>query len=83
MTEPLIKVRFELDISDWHGHASETLWAAPVPESEGRHFQIRNSPFFARGISNLDVVLAKPTENHMVFDSWSSLSADDIRRTCF
>jgi uncharacterized protein DUF4265 len=68
MTEGLAKVRFELDASDWHGHGSETLWAKPIAVNERRVFEIRNSPFFAKGINNLDVVLAKPTENDLVFD---------------
>jgi hypothetical protein len=68
MTERLIKIRFELDVSDWHGHGTETLWAKPITEDERRIFQIRNSPFFANGINNLDVVFAEPTENNLVFD---------------
>jgi hypothetical protein len=68
MTEPLIKVRFELDISDWHGHGSETLWAMPLPESGWQHFQIRNSPFFVSGINNLDVIAATPADCDVVFD---------------
>jgi hypothetical protein len=68
MTRRLIKVRFELDVTDWHGHGSETLWAMPTLEDEHRIFQIRNSPFFAKGINNRDVVRATPTENDLVFD---------------
>jgi hypothetical protein len=68
MAETLVKVKFELDSSDWHGHGSELLWAALVRESEGQRFQIINSPFFARGISHLDVVSAIPIENHLVFE---------------
>jgi Domain of unknown function (DUF4265) len=68
MTETMIKVRFELDVPDWHGHGSETLWAAPVANSEWHHFEIRNSPFFATGINHLDVVTARPTENDTIFD---------------
>jgi hypothetical protein len=66
VTETLVKVFFELDSSDWHGHGSETLWATPVPNSEWRHFEIRNSPFFATGINHLDVVAARPTDNDRV-----------------
>lgn len=68
MAETLTKIRFELDVSDWHGHGSETLWAMPIPQTKRRNFLIRNSPFFAKGINYLDVVTAKPTENNMVFD---------------
>jgi len=68
MTKSPVKVRFELDVSDWHGHGSETLWAEPVAENEQRILQIRNSPFFAKGINNLDVVKAKFSENDVVGD---------------
>jgi len=67
MTETLIKVRFELHPSDWHGHGSENLWASQISGTEWRNFQIMNSPFFARGISYLDIVEASPTENNAVF----------------
>ena len=68
MTEKLIKVSFELDESDWHGHGSETLWASPIVESEWRHFRIMNSPFFARGISYRDIVKASAFDNDFILD---------------
>jgi hypothetical protein len=63
MTKGLVKCRFELDASDWHGHAAETLWAEPIAKTEQRILRIRNSPFFAKGINHLDVVRAKFTDN--------------------
>jgi hypothetical protein len=68
MTGKLIKVRFELDPSDWHGHASETLWASPIVETEWRNFRIMNSPFFATGISNRDIVKASALDNDFILD---------------
>jgi hypothetical protein len=68
MTETFVKVRFELDIADWHGHGSETMWATPIAGSERRIFHIRYSPFFTRGINHLDVVGARPAENDGMFD---------------
>jgi hypothetical protein len=68
MTKRLVKIRFELDLSEWHGHGSETFWGEPVAENEQRILQIRNSPFFVKGINNLDVVRAKFTENDVVGD---------------
>jgi hypothetical protein len=61
MAEVLVKVRFDLDTGDWHGHGSETLWAAPVPGTEWKEFQILNSPFLTTGISYLDIVTAEAT----------------------
>ena len=63
MTESLAKICFELDGEEWHGHGAETLWAMPIPGSQRRLFQLRNSPFYVRGISHLDVVRATPVEN--------------------
>jgi hypothetical protein len=65
MTVNLVKIRFNLDSSDGHGHCSETLWAAPIPETAC--FQILNSPFFARGINHRDTVNATASESN-VFD---------------
>jgi hypothetical protein len=65
MSANLVKVRFNLDSSDWHGHGGETLWAAPVPETQC--FQLLNSPFFTRGINHLDTVNATASESN-VFD---------------
>jgi hypothetical protein len=28
----MMKVAFDLDHTDWHGHPAETLWADPAPE---------------------------------------------------
>ena len=64
----MIKVRFELDPSDWHGHGSETLWASPIVGTEWRNFRIMNSPFFARGVSNRDIVKASGPENDFILD---------------
>jgi hypothetical protein len=62
MTETLVKIRFELDGEEWHGHGTETLWAMPIAGSQRRLFQLKNSPFYVRGISHLDIVRATPTE---------------------
>ncbi|MBN9488404.1 MAG: DUF4265 domain-containing protein [Alphaproteobacteria bacterium] len=67
MADQLVKVRFELDSSDWHGHGSETLWAAPITTDPG-HFRIANSPFFTKGINHQDVVEAVAGEDRRVFE---------------
>jgi hypothetical protein len=53
----LVKVRFELERSARHSYASETVWAEPVA---GGRYRLRNSPFYAYGVSAEDVVFAKP-----------------------
>jgi hypothetical protein len=68
MAENLVKVRFNLDPRDWHGHGSETLWAAPALESGWRRFQIMSTPFFTMGIGHLDLVTAAASEADEIFD---------------
>ena len=63
MARRLVKVVFELDSSDWHGHGSELLWVVPA---SAEHFQIENSPFFVTGIGYLDVVKAQLTEDSTI-----------------
>jgi hypothetical protein len=63
-----VKVLFELDPEDWHGHGAETLWAELASSSDGGCFRPLNSPFFARGVSYEDVVEATFIEgSHLVF----------------
>jgi hypothetical protein len=68
VSEQLVKVHFDLDSSDWHGHGGESLWAAPIAGTEWSNFRIMNSPFFVRGVSFQDMVKAKPYEASLVFE---------------
>src|ERR1700682_191484 len=79
----LIKVRFELDPSDWHGHASETLWASPIVESEWGNFRILNSPFLRQ--ESATVILPKHQGPRPTSDSISRrlLRGADTQRICF
>jgi len=63
-----VKIRFELDPSDWHGHGSETLWAEQISQTNSNVFVIRNSPFFARRINNGDVVKVERTGGALASD---------------
>jgi Domain of unknown function (DUF4265) len=56
MGHDLVRIVFELDPSAWHGNATERLWAEPV--GRGR-FRLRNSPFFAFGVSFEDIVFGE------------------------
>ncbi len=40
--------------TDWHGNSTETLWADPLLKENS--FQVRNIPFYAKGISLDDVI---------------------------
>jgi hypothetical protein len=54
-----VKVTFELEPSDWHDHATESVWAVPLG---GDKYQVQNVPFHAYGVSYYDVVTARPNE---------------------
>jgi len=61
MSMELRKIRFHISPAEWHGRPSETLWAEPVEETApATTFRLRNSPFFAEGVSFLDMISAKP-----------------------
>jgi hypothetical protein len=59
MNKDFVKICFRLASADWHGSSTETLWAEPLVGTEdAKAFKIENSPFYAKGISYLDVVRA-------------------------
>ncbi|HEU4434839.1 MAG TPA: DUF4265 domain-containing protein [Pyrinomonadaceae bacterium] len=62
--EKLVKVTFELDQSDWHDHATETMWAVVVAE---RTYVLRNVPFYVYGVSYADLVVAEQTGGENLF----------------
>ena len=68
MVTKMIKVSFDLDHTDWHGHPAESMWADPVPEISRTAFRLQNSPFFVRGVSYLDIVDTTPTEGDGLFE---------------
>lgn len=61
---PKLRVYFRLDPTDWHGRSNEGLWAEPIENATpGTVFRLLNSPFFARGVSYLDIVQTAPRES--------------------
>lgn len=58
MASQLTKIRFGLDIREWHGHGGEFLWAEPINDAIAQSFRVLNSPFFTKGINYHDVVKA-------------------------
>lgn len=51
--DDLVKVVFTLEESDWHSHATESMWAGAAG---GNRFRLENIPFFVYGVSYRDVV---------------------------
>jgi hypothetical protein len=68
MTENHIKIRLLLDPTDWHGCSSERVWAEVLWGGTKKIFRLLNSPFYARGISHLDVVDALPAADGFGLD---------------
>lgn len=61
--DDLVKVRFQTDPDGLSGGSPERLWAKRHAGDEA-YFQLQNSPFFAKGISYLDVVEATESRDH-------------------
>ncbi len=64
----LVRVLFQLEPGAWHGIATERLWAEPV--GHGR-FRLRNTPFFAFGVSFHDVVFGEERKGQIMFSGVS------------
>lgn len=64
MSRNLVKLVFPLEPGAWHGNATERLWAEPLGKDR---FRIRNSPFYAFGVSNEDIVLGTEAEGQVLF----------------
>jgi hypothetical protein len=50
-----VKIIFDV-VDDWHKFATETVWSTALEDGT---FQLENVPFFARSVSNKDIVAAK------------------------
>jgi Domain of unknown function (DUF4265) len=60
----LVKITFELERDTLHGSATESLWATPLGPAQ---YRLENTPFYARGVSFQDVVLARSREAMLLF----------------
>ncbi len=66
--DELTKVFFNLEASDWHSHATESMWA----RSEGANrFRLENVPFYVYGVSYGDVVTTVTDEGLRFFEGVS------------
>jgi hypothetical protein len=68
---------FVLDPGAWHGTATERLWAEPLG---GRRYRLRNTPFFAFGVSTEDIVFANEKDGQLVFAGVSIASGHSSYR---
>jgi hypothetical protein len=60
----LVKLTFNLS-PDWHGSSTESVWAEPTPNGT---LIIRNTPFYAKGVSFLDEVSFADEDGAAVFE---------------
>jgi hypothetical protein len=60
----LVRVLFQLGPGAWGGTVTERLWAEPVGTDR---YRLRNTPFFAFGVSAEDVVFAEPVDGQLTF----------------
>ena len=58
-TDSLVKIDLPLQTGEWHGYRTETVWAEKLG---GNRYRIRNSPFYAFGVSADDVIFANPDD---------------------
>jgi hypothetical protein len=63
--EMMEKVLFNLEPGVLHGSATETLWAEKVGHDA---YQLQNTPFYAKGISLDDTIIARFQDGIPVFD---------------
>ena len=63
---PLAKILFHLGNSEWHGFSTESVWADRIACDRCR---LRNTAFFAKGVSLWDVVAVTPNDNALEFKS--------------
>lgn len=56
---------FNLDAGSWHGSATETVWVEPL---ESGNYRVENSPFYAFGVSYMDIVGGIDDDGLLIFD---------------
>jgi hypothetical protein len=61
---PIFKMTISLGDHAWHGFGTETVWVEGLPDGTLR---LRNTPFFAKGLSYLDVVDVKVEDEELLF----------------
>ena len=73
----LRKIVFVLDPEAWHGYETETVWAEGVAANR---YRLRNTPFFAKGVSVEDVVRIRSQGGALFFDGVSISSGHSTYR---
>jgi hypothetical protein len=81
-SESRTKILFNLNSDEWHGSATETLWAERIPTAADDAYRLLNTPFFMKGVSYLDIVRAKPAldDGFLEFDELISIGGHSTYR---
>lgn len=74
----LAKITYRFPLDAWHGYATETLWAQQAGEAT---YRLRSVPFYARGLSYDDIVVAQPEGDALVFSHVSLHGGHSTYRT--
>lgn len=61
---PAFKMTIPLAANAWHGFGTETVWVEGLSDGTLR---LKNTPFFAKGLSYLDVVDVKIEDDELLF----------------
>lgn len=61
-----VRVRFRLEVDDegWPPYSSEGMWAVALG---GDRYELRNSPWFVRGVANGDIVRAEADSDDVLW----------------
>jgi hypothetical protein len=65
---PLFKMAIRLPKDAWHGYETETVWVEGTKDGELR---LRNTPFFAKDLSYMDIVKVVIEGDELVFSDVS------------
>ena len=63
---PVFKMTIPLGDNAWHGFGSEMVWVEGLPD---RTLRLQNTPFFAKGLSYLDIVQVEVKDDELLFSS--------------
>jgi hypothetical protein len=76
-SKEMVKIIFNLEPDAWHGNVTESLWAERV--GTGR-YRLKNTPFYAHGVSFEDIIFAEERDGELVFSRISTSAGHSTYR---
>lgn len=80
LSSNLTKIFFQLERDQWHGYATESLFAEELADGK---FRLENSPFFVKGVSFGDMINAVWSQDRYVFTKVIVHSGNSTYRVLF